>query len=310
MPFPTAALEQRALSWRGTVAPCMSVEAEFEHRLAIRRYYKVDSAGHANTGLEPGDIRGQLALVNTPDVPDWYPSRWQSFRKLLTDGLPGDLVHPDLGKLYARVKRFRYKLSPETSAGTIVEVDWTQSLRDVETATKFDDSKAGAAEAAKNADEAMEALGLPYPDGMASNDLFGSIQAVFDQATGFFIDINGSVNKLVAQIDEIQSALDSLVLAAYSTALSAAERDPIVNAVERWVLEDSLLQLRAILLQTVQDNTQGARATLSTTTSRAVDVATLAAELGADIGSLIDLNPSASASPLIPKGTQIKYFAA
>lgn len=310
MPPNTAVLERKPLTWRGMTVPCSGLDTEFEHRLAERAYYGIDGAGHNGTGLEPVSSRGELQFVNTIAPGDWYPSGWQRFRKLLTDGLPGDLVHPDLGKYNARVRRFGFRMGPESTAGIVANVEWVSSLKTIETVTSFDDSKADAQSAAKKADEALQALNIPYPDGMASNDFFGSVQSVFDQGFSFVTEVNGAVSKVTAQIDEVLDSVDRVMGAAYSSALSASERDPIVNAVERWVLEDSLLQLRAILFQSAKDAAQAARAVLTTTTQRPIDAASLASELGADVGSILSLNPSAAARPIIPKGTQIKYYAA
>lgn len=310
MPPVNVITELKPLTWRGTSMPCSGIDTDFEHRLVERQYYKVDGAGHEQTGLEPVSTRATLAIVNTAGDPTLYPGQWQKFRKLLTDGLPGDLIHPDLGRFYARVKRFSFRLSQESTAGIFCNVEWVQSLKTIETVTTFDDSKADAQSAAKKADEALQALNIPYPDGMASNDFFGSVQSVFDQGFSFVTEVNGAVNKVTAQIDEVLDSVDRVMGAAYSSALSASERDPIVNAVERWVLEDSLLQLRAILLQSARDAAQAARAVLTTTTQRPIDAATLASELRADVGSILSLNPSAAVRPIIPKGTQIKYYAA
>lgn len=309
MPPNSVILEATPLTWRGETVPCSGLDTEFEHRLAERVYYRVDAAGHEPTGLQPVRTSATLHFLNTID-PSLYPGKWQTYRKLLTDGTPGDLKHPDLGRFFARVSRFRFRMSPQSSAGISVDVEWVQSLKDVETPVAFDDSKAGAKAAAQKADKALQALNIPYPDGMAENDFFGAIQSVFDTGFSVMTELNGEVNKITGQIDEVQNSLDRVIGAAYSNALSAAERDPIVNAVERWVLEDSLLQLRAILLQTVKDAAQGSRAVATHTTSRAVDAATLAAELSADLGSILSLNPSAASRPVIPKGTQIKYYAA
>jgi len=310
MPPVNVITELKPLTWRGTSMPCSGIDTDFEHRLVERQYYKVDGAGHEQTGLEPVSTRATLAIVNTAGDPTLYPGQWQKFRKLLTDGLPGDLIHPDLGRFYARVKRFSFRLSQESTAGIFCNVEWVQSLKTVETVTTFDDSKAGAQAAAKKADEAIDAMGFSYPDGMAEQDFFGMVQSVFDQGFAFLSEIDGEINKAVAQIDEMQDSIDRVFSAAYSTALSAAERDPIVNAVERWVLEDSLLQLRAILLQTASDSKQAARTVLVTTTTRPLDAATLALEIGADVGSILELNASAATRPIIPKGTKIKYYAA
>src|SRR5688500_3237822 len=133
MPAETVSLELRPLSWRGMVVPCLGVDTEFEHRLAARPYYRVNGAGHEQTGLEPVATKAQLALINTIAPGDWYPSKWQPYRKLLTDGLPGDLTHPDLGKFNARVQRFKFRVGPESTAGIFVDVDFVSSLKSAET---------------------------------------------------------------------------------------------------------------------------------------------------------------------------------
>src|SRR5580658_10043969 len=100
-----------ALKWRGMLAPGYDViPFKWRNRLAPRKYYGVDGDAHDPTGRDSfAGLSARLYFVNTlvPQLSGGlgrlFPNYWETWRDQLMDGAAGDLEHPVLGPIRARV---------------------------------------------------------------------------------------------------------------------------------------------------------------------------------------------------------------
>src|SRR6516225_3627286 len=100
-------------------------------------------------------MHAKLYFHNTLEK-DLYPLTWESWKQALFDGSSGDLIHPDLGTIRARVLKGSVRLVAESRAGVTVEVTFTETVDDPDKINEFDNPNATASlqDAAAAADAA------------------------------------------------------------------------------------------------------------------------------------------------------------
>ena len=296
------------LTWDGRPAFCSSLETSGGNRLAQRMYPYVSGAAHDNVGADPLRVRGTLHFLN--GIPSGgeplYPSQWSKFRDRL-DGEIRTLAHPDLGEIRARVVDWSYAISPASVSGVTVQVSWEQSLEDLDEVVSFATASVDAKVAAAAVSEAMKKLGIAYPTGAPKGDLVGAVTGVLDAGFSIATDIQGEINKINGALDRIESSLERTMKAIETTDQAAI--DAIVGAPERWILQAGIDNLRAIFSQALRVSQAKARRTVVYVATTDTSVAGLALALKNSVQDLIGLNPGITASPVVAKGTPVRYYA-
>src|SRR5580693_4719617 len=127
------------LSWKGLVAPPYDIVTfDFENRLAPRSIPYVDGTVHDDLGREAFPMTARLYFCNGleggPPGVRLFPEYWNQWADKL-DGTPGDLVHPILGRLRARVRGAKGELRATVRSGVIVDITWTETLENPATPT-------------------------------------------------------------------------------------------------------------------------------------------------------------------------------
>src|SRR5688572_3868919 len=155
-------------SWRGITAPYAAANASTSFDLAERKYYGVDAAAHDNTGRNSDTFSIRLLLFNTIEA-GLFPDRFnQLFDATHTDKSPGDLVHPVLGPLRARVQSVEYQLAAEATAGAAMDITFVETREDIDVVNVSLGADVSAEAAAKATDEAIATLGISYPKGITA----------------------------------------------------------------------------------------------------------------------------------------------
>lgn len=296
------------MTYGGLTAFVDDIETSWSHMLAPREYYQVDGEAHEWTKRESFKVSANLYFLNTFDA-NQYPKNWGKWRQALLRGDARTLKHPEIGAFYARPADVSYTITSKSTAGVVVKVSFVESINSADEPSKLTSNGAGAmAQAAADADYAMGALGIGYPDGMPTATFEEFVGAI--ASLGFTLEsqVSGKLAQLQGLTDavffDVQLAANKLRFA------PAAERDAgVASDPLRWLLESSLNSMRVLASQAIELLATGARKTLKFRATRPMSLASVSFELGADIVDLITLNPSLLGGPMVPAGSDVLYYA-
>jgi hypothetical protein len=296
-----------ALTYGGLSARCDDIETSWSHMLAPRDYYGVDAEAHEWTKRESFKVGCKLYFLNTED-PNAYPKNWSKWRQALLRGDARQLKHPEVGTFYARPADVSYTITSKSTAGVVVSVSFIESINSADEPSKLTSNGAGAmTQAAADADYAMGALGLSYPDGMPSPTFEEFVGAI--ASLGFTIETQtaGKLAQLHGLTDAVYDAVQSLAKA--QAFADGIVKDALAGAPLRWLLEHSLNSMRVLATSALEQLSRGARETLKYRVDRPTSLAAISFELGADIVDIITLNTSLLGAPLVLPGADVLYYA-
>jgi hypothetical protein len=281
------------ITWRGLFAKCEDASFSFSHTQVERGAYGIDGAWHDHARRDPIKFQCKLHFVNTlfgggvVEFPDNYQKWWDA----LKDGSTGPLRHPILGTINARVEKGNVSLSAQTTAGVVLNVEFTETLVDVTKATKFAqpsvDIKALAAQVGQDAG----AFSVAFPSGILDRSLedavesfLGDVHAAQLTATGYATQIVGKVERMIAAVERVT---DPRVAPLYT------------NLVTLW----DALRTRAKEAERVIGRSTSQRRAEGDTTLDA-----LATGTGNTVEELMELNPALVQRTSVPKGTLYAYY--
>lgn len=285
------------LSWRALSAPPYDdVSFSFSHQQAERRYPYIDGAGHDWVGRNPLAITTKLYFLNALR-PSMFPNYWDEWRAILFDGESGELRHPILGKLRARVVDGDVEFTARRRDGVICNVRFTETLDDPSTAVKFADTTADLAALAAACDLNLAADEINWPDGERSTSLTELIGAIEGLALSAQLTMAGMINQALGTVARLIRLCDTY------------------NDAAKWATRDSLVQLWTGLYDLAEQagdvaNAAGLRPIGYYTTVGTVTLDWLARELSNTVAELLELNIHLLAAPAVPEGTKVLYYTA
>lgn len=283
------------LQWRGLDAPPYDIAPiSVKHTQSERLFPYIDGAGHDHTGREPIQMNVRLHFINTlalESSPRLFPDLFEQWKEACLDGSAGDLRHPVLGPLRARVVDFAVDVNARTSlAGATMTVTWVDTLDDPAQETEFQPLENNITALSVAADSALEEVEIEFPTG-TGDPLADAIQQVEGFITATANTVNGIVNQVSGQIEQLVDTID-----AADNALDFPARDTLVQL--HGALADVSLRLGA----------GTSRATSETTFPFATTLSAAASELGNTTQDLMTLNLALLRSPSIPPNTPIKFY--
>lgn len=285
-------------------AAVISIETSGGQRQAERIFPYLDSAAHEPTGREPYRVRVRLAFLNTWRQ-NMYPGAWSSWRQRFQDRVSGKLRHPDIGILSAAMVSFSYVLDGRMPHGVIVDVEFVETIEDIDAPAEFEFKAGSSAEIAEEVDNAMAVMGLSYPSGMGS--VAGAIARIAKIPAEAIGEVSAQIESTIGQVFQIQQAVEAAVASAAT--LPDQARDAVQNSVERIALDGLLASLWDSLKSDKAKIEKAAKPTKVHTVEADSTLGNISFKLGADLAGIIQLNPSLLAAPTVPKGTAVKYFA-
>jgi hypothetical protein len=302
-----------ALTWRGLLAPPYDVlPFKWKNRLPERKYYGVDGDAHDPTGRDSIPMSARLCFVNTvvdqyQGLGRLYPDYWEQWRNELMDGQAGDLEHPALGLLRARVDLVSGVLETKVQSGIVVEISWIETNEDPATFTALGNVAADPAQLASDADTNAAAFnvvvapgrlpvmfstqyGLTFPSGFVQPTLAGIFDAI---RTSVFVADLSALSTLGALMGDVAAMVGAL------QALDTAEAWPaIVSCRSFWMA-----------LRTMQANlAAAARETKTTVISKSTTLDVFARLYNNSVAEIMALNAGALTGSYAPRGTALTYY--
>ena len=281
-----------ALTFRNLDSPPYDIAPiSVTHSQAERRFPYVDGAGHDHTGRDPIEINTRFYFINTLQV-GAFPDLYEQWFAELMDGRPGEMLHPYLGPINARVMSFNVNADANvTLAGVIVDVTWTDSLVDPAESFEFSPLQVSAAELAAAGDQALSDAEIDFPAGGPANlaDIFQQIQGLLFSTS---LKVNGLINQAKGIIDSMIGIVD------------------LANDSRLYPARDLLTQTYAATLDfEAKMGPAISRPTATISHSYSTTLSAFAGEVGNTTEEIMGLNLSLLVSPSVPASTPITYFS-
>lgn len=306
MPDATAIQDLPQLTWRGSKLWVSNIDTSWSHRLPERVFLDIDGEAHDWTGRNAFEVTADIHFLNTIE-PGLYPDRWATFRASWLKGEIGELRHPDIGLFNARPADVNYTITAKSTAGISVRVRWRESIRDADSPTKIDSGAGGATAAAESCDAAIAALGISYPDGMQEPSFGAMLGALESFGTILENQISGKFGDAINTIDRMYNLLQSDCQAQQN--MSPEAKEALAASPYRWVLEKNLNDLRSFIVEAAKAAEKKAKPTKTFVSTNDATMSALSLQIPADISGLVALNPKLLATPVVPKGTSVLYYA-
>ncbi len=293
-------------SFRSVGFPVTKMRMRIAHELVKHAYWGVDGARIENTGLAPIEFSFSVPLVNgiVPGKSEsWlpgrlYPDGMRSLVIMFARKETGILTHPEFGNVPVRAHTMDLDWSGDRRGGCECEMTFLQTLTDNAVNVLERESPIGELQlAAQDLDASWEDLvglvpGLPKYASSFS-DFLRAIAAIGDQTALLSARAAGKINAITYRVDAIQDSINRARSAQTWAATSAIER---IKASTHDLRQKLLQAGRPVVLYVVPHDT-----TLAGVTVRLGDTT---------LGEVIKLNPGVMRSPVIPKGSVIRYYEA
>lgn len=291
------------LQWRGLdPVPVEEASYDFSHDQAERKYPYIDGAGHDWTGRGPIKFTAKLCFSNTLQ-PDLYPHTWEDWRAALFDGSAGELVHPELGTINARVLSGSVKITAHNRAGIWVDVTWVESIKDpTKPPGDFSVLPISLQQAAAAVDVGCELLGIDYPrvEDPPTTNLLGAILAIEGSLFSAGLVVRGMINQVLGAIKQIMFGIELL----------EPGTNNLASPFNVWALRNNLEVVADGLLGMQQNPGADARPTGSITLATSTTLDDFANRVNNTVAEVIELNPGALGKPSVPAGTVLLFYKA
>jgi prophage DNA circulation protein len=233
---------------------------------------------------------------------------WKGWFAALEDGLPGPIDHPIFGKLRARVLNYKVTALAGIRSGIDVQINFTETRERPDQPAAAEPTSVDLDLAAQDADTAVEAVKVLYPDGKVADALAsqaaivkvlypveGSEGTLSDIAAGTTLDNPLTIAQQVNRATEIMRG--------YHDALRLAD-DP-----EIWAAIDAVQTCIQSVRVEANRALTNARPTKLFLTPNDTTLDAAAVLLKRDLDDLINLNPGLLSAPFVPAQSKIVYYA-
>ena len=330
-PDPNALFNQLLeYQFRGVPFPATTFSCSLKQDMAVHKYADRDGAHIEPTGREPVQFKARIPFLNSI-VPgpseSWgslYPDGFKAFFKAMSDGSVGPMQHPELGTINVVPESCEVTWdNDKASTGVYVEASWIEATFDPdESANIFAAQSPISVSILSGLDLDAELLAInPAPPvaavpGISFGDACRALGAIGDQVSLLQRRIGGTVDEISYHAGNLAKSLDSAVTTtdAQGKTSTLFTRGSLANfkafgpAALFWPMRVSTTNI----ISSMHD-----LKSLLFTTKRTIGLypvpmdATLAAisiDVKANVTDLITLNRGLLKSPIVLRGTNVRFY--
>jgi hypothetical protein len=313
-------------AWKGVYFPSAAFRVRLKQDVAMHDYADRDGAHVEGTGRAALEFSARIPFINGIDLSPAeagvlqpvYPVAFRKFLEVAADRSRGDLQHPELGRIKARLLELDTDWSAQTRGGVMVDVTWvedTDKPSDLESLLLNPSPAQALAEAASDLDAQMDAALENLRTKNIDRDLavFAMVQGLretelkdlsFSEATrrlqGIGDSIESTNRRTAAVVDAIEFRAKNIG-ASLKRAGAHPVYWPIQHAAQR--MEAAAIDLKASL------GTKKRRIGLYVVAAPST-APSIAQDLGVKLGDVLSLNPTLAGGPVVLRGTKVRYYLA
>lgn len=314
-------------AWKGVPFPTSKFTMSLRHDLVQHKYPGKDGANVEDTGRAPFHFTASIPFLNgtvpgkgeTWDIP--YPTQYRKFMSVSAEGATGVMVHPEFGPVFCKLDSCETVWSAERRDGVMVECSWIETVPPGEVdKPDFVNARPSPVSSillgALDLDAQIRTASPPFPSLPAYKPDFSSfmrsLTAISDQVSLASSRGLGSIGGVLYRLNTLQNSIENAQSAPATTVRGIISPDT-TGAAKRallWPLRNTLEQLRGAAIDISKVLGANGKPVKVFITQIEMTLANIAQNLGAPVGDLITLNPSACAAPIVPRATSIRYYAA
>jgi hypothetical protein len=305
----------REFSWRGIGVPVISTRLVLRQDLAQHRYVGRPGAEIEATGRAPFEISAEIPFLRhlTPGPREsWkkgalYPDVWKKMLAAMADTSTGDLQHPELGIIKCKPHTFDAPLDAKVRGGVMGTATWIETTEDPNALSALIAAVsplAGALQAAKDIDRHLTTITPPLPTPKVKepsfDDMMRSIQGVFDQVTLMQKRVGGTIDNILYRVNNIERSMNAALHISPNSS----------SQVKNWPMRDACARMKSAMRDLKKQLLTGSKPIGIYIPGRSATMGKIAADIPTDIGSLMNLNPSLLARPIVPANSKIRHYLA
>lgn len=300
----------REYKWRSIAFPTTTFEVTLRHDLVQHKYPSKDGADVEAVGRAPLEFSAKIPFRNgigggpsetwQQNRKPLYPDQFREFFKACADRETGVLEHPEFGKVVCRIENAKTVWDATRRDGVDVDVVWVETI-DIESLESLLAQPSPVSNAISNAlalDDAIKTRNPAVPKQDTTYkpdfaDTMRGLQGISDQFQVLNARVAGKINSTLYRIDSLKSSVEK----------SADVKDwPILQAIEN--LKAAANDIRTELVRSNR------KTVVFYVAPKDMTLGAVSNETGAAIGDLVVLNPRLVSSPVIERGTTIRYYRA
>ncbi len=295
------------LSWRGISAPASLIETAFDQNVQEHLRPGEDDGHLETTGRSPLQVSATLHFRNAifaSKGDTWkskgplYPEQWLGFLDACADGTTGELIHPILGPMNAKVISFRSSMSADKRDGEDVQVIWKRTLVEGNNVELLGKSsvKADALTAAAALDEIIFVLPLEIrasdPDDLIETfvEAVTDITSAVDQVSLAARQLGGKVDRVVYRCEMLMDTVQRIFTPQF------------------WPMKHTINRLIEATRRLQKSQLQGDKPVSLYINPKPQTVPMLATFLGNSVADILALNPSFTGLQLIAPRVLVRFY--
>lgn len=293
------------LQWKEVAFPFSHFRNRLRHDLVIHKFVDRDGAHVEAVGRAPLEFSARVPFLNGLDAGSqehWqrplYPFVRDNLLRVAVDRSSGVLQHPELGNITCKLQTLEWELEAQVRSGVWADISWIETDDtgvDLQQDLANPSPLANAQAAANDLTFQLQTIDprlipQPYVPPIGFDDLMNSIRGVIDTPTLLAKQTAGRVDNFIYEADAMEASLNRA---------SNALNWPMIDACER--AKESGYDLKATLLSK-------GRPVLFFVVNKPSTMAQVAAQIGAPVADVVQLNPAFVRSPVLQGGSVVRYY--
>lgn len=313
-----------AYSWKGVAFPSAGFRIRLRQDLAMHEYAERDGAHIEGTGRAPLEFSARIPFRNGIELAPSeaavkqpiYPTAFRDFFDACADRSTGDMVHPEFGRIKCKLQDVDVSYDPNRRDGVDVEVVWIEATDKPSDLLDILSAPSPAQQIAASANDADAAIDAALAALKSKNSTTDSVVRAYLEdlkktslTSGSLGDLARKLQSIGDQTDLIQrqaaGAVASLDFRARNIAdsLDRAQSHPVY-----WPLQEAAMRIQAAAADlkssvSTKNRQLGIYVVAADTTP-----ASIAQDIPAPLGDLLQLNPALAGGPVVLSGARVRYY--